>query len=288
MTIVSEPASFLQIKRSNPRVVRGSVSSSAVKSRVYVAMLAFACVYAAIAGRLVLLAQMEEAPSRAWISAQDSVSASRPDLIDRNGEILATDIKTASLYAEPRRILDVDEAVEGLIRVLPELDEGLVRRRLESGAGFDLQIDDAGGRRFVDMAAAHPETPDADRGQIRQDLRLPVDVGQFLEDHLRRREAGRCGGHGDRRFKPRSVGLRVQDRFDDAVIRKPEIAGPTRRLRQFARSVERGLRFEDGDGDGERLQRRLERGDSRRGRRHRCPPGLAHMRRLTSSRRSWR
>ena len=136
MTIVSEPASFLQVKRTNPRAVRGSISSSAVKSRVYVAMLAFACVYAAIAGRLVLLAQMEEAPSRAWISAQDSVSASRPDLIDRNGEILATDIKTASLYAEPRRILDVDEAVEGLIRVLPELDEKLVRRRLESGAGF--------------------------------------------------------------------------------------------------------------------------------------------------------
>ncbi|WP_306142977.1 penicillin-binding protein 2 [Roseibium sp. MMSF_3412] len=136
MTIVSEPASFLQVRRSSPRSVRGSVSSSAVRSRVIVAMMAFACVYAAIAGRLVHLAQMEEAPSHAWISAQDSVSASRPDLIDRNGEILATDIKTASLYAEPRRIIDVDEAVEGLIRALPELDEKLVRRRLESGAGF--------------------------------------------------------------------------------------------------------------------------------------------------------
>jgi cell division protein FtsI (penicillin-binding protein 3) len=136
MTMVSEPASFLQVRRAQPRAARGSVSSSAVKSRVYVAMLAFAFVYIAIAGRLMFLAQMEEAPSTAWISAQDSVAASRPDLIDRNGEILATDIKTASLYAEPRRILDVDEAVEGLIRVLPELNELRVRRRLESGAGF--------------------------------------------------------------------------------------------------------------------------------------------------------
>ncbi|WP_428642659.1 peptidoglycan D,D-transpeptidase FtsI family protein [Roseibium sp.] len=136
MTMVSEPASFLQVRRAQPRAVRGSVSSSAVKARVYMAMLAFACVYVAIAGRLVMLAQMEEAPSRAWISAQDSISASRPDLIDRNGEILATDIKTASLYAEPRRILDVDEAVEGLTRVLPELDQNVVRRRLDSRAGF--------------------------------------------------------------------------------------------------------------------------------------------------------
>ncbi|MBN9671651.1 peptidoglycan D,D-transpeptidase FtsI family protein [Roseibium aggregatum] len=136
MTMISEPASFLQVRRAQPRAARGSVSSSAVKSRVYVAMLAFACVYLAIGGRLVLLAQTEEAPSRAWISAQDSVAASRPDLIDRNGEILATDIKTASLYAEPRRILDVDEAVEGLIRALPDLDAKIVRQRLASGAGF--------------------------------------------------------------------------------------------------------------------------------------------------------
>ncbi len=136
MTMVSEPASFLQVRRAQPRIARGSVSSSAVKARVYVAMLAFACVYVAIAGRLVMLAQMEEAPSTAWISAQDSIAASRPDLVDRNGEILATDIKTASLYAEPRRILDIDEAVDGLTRVLPELDKDFVRRRLESRTGF--------------------------------------------------------------------------------------------------------------------------------------------------------
>ncbi|TYC51724.1 penicillin-binding protein 2 [Rhodobacterales bacterium] len=136
MTLVTEPASFLQVRRAHPRTARGSVSASAVKSRVYVAMLAFACVYVAIAGRLVLLAETEASASTAWISAQDSVSASRPDLLDRNGEILATDIKTSSLYAEPRRILDVDEAVEGLTRILPDLNEKVVRHRLESGAGF--------------------------------------------------------------------------------------------------------------------------------------------------------
>ncbi len=136
MTMTAESTSFLQVRPRRPRATAGSISSGAVKSRVYVAMAAFAFVYLAIGARLVSLAQMDEAPSSAWISAQDSVAASRPDLIDRNGEILATDIKTASLYAEPRRILDVDEAVEGLTRVLPELDASVVRRRLDSRAGF--------------------------------------------------------------------------------------------------------------------------------------------------------
>ncbi|RVD65314.1 penicillin-binding protein 2, partial [Mesorhizobium sp. M4A.F.Ca.ET.029.04.2.1] len=62
--------------------------------------------------------------------------ASRPDIVDRNGEVLATDIKTASLFAEPRRIVDADEAIEKLSTVLPEIDYEQTYHKLKSGAGF--------------------------------------------------------------------------------------------------------------------------------------------------------
>lgn len=140
MTMASEPASFLQFQRSQPRAAArpayGSVSTSTVKTRIYFAMAAFAMLYAVIGARLVHLAQMEEAPNAAFISAQDSIAASRPDLVDRNGEILATDIKTASIYAEPRKIIDVDEALEGIGSVFPELNNESMRKRLASRAGF--------------------------------------------------------------------------------------------------------------------------------------------------------
>ena len=35
-----------------------------------------------------------------------ALATGRPDIVDRNGEMLATDIKTASLFAEPRNIID--------------------------------------------------------------------------------------------------------------------------------------------------------------------------------------
>ncbi|ADZ69769.1 peptidoglycan D,D-transpeptidase FtsI family protein [Polymorphum gilvum] len=135
-TAASEPTSFLQIRRSQPRVGAGSISSGAVRSRVYLAMAAFAAVYLLIGGRLVLLAQMDETPAAEFISAQDAVAASRPDLVDRNGEILATDIRTASVYAEPRKIVDVEEVLEGLGSVFPELNSDTMRQRLSSRAGF--------------------------------------------------------------------------------------------------------------------------------------------------------
>ena len=64
------------------------------------------------------------------------VTASRPDIVDRNGEVLATDIKTSSLFAEPRRIVDADEAIEKLSTVLPDIDYEQTYNKLKSGAGF--------------------------------------------------------------------------------------------------------------------------------------------------------
>jgi len=54
----------------------------------------------------------------------------RPDIIDRNGVLLATDIAVASLYADPRKIIDIDEAVELLTATLPDLDARTLRQKL--------------------------------------------------------------------------------------------------------------------------------------------------------------
>ncbi|WP_442895302.1 peptidoglycan D,D-transpeptidase FtsI family protein [Bartonella sp. CB175] len=62
--------------------------------------------------------------------------AVRPDIIDRNGRLLATDIKTYSLFAEPRRIIDVDETIELLSTVLPNLNWQETYKRLKRKSGF--------------------------------------------------------------------------------------------------------------------------------------------------------
>ncbi len=103
------------------------------RNRVLMTMAVFFSIYATIAGRLVYLGSIDNDASGAPPSR---VTTSRPDIVDRNGELLATDIKTASLYAEPRHIVDADEAIEKLSTVLPEIDYEQTYRKLKSGAGF--------------------------------------------------------------------------------------------------------------------------------------------------------
>ncbi len=103
------------------------------RNRVLMTMAVFFSIYATIAGRLVYLGSIDNDASGAPPSR---VTTSRPDIVDRNGELLATDIKTASLYAEPRHIVDADEAIEKLATVLPEIDYEQTYNKLKSGAGF--------------------------------------------------------------------------------------------------------------------------------------------------------
>jgi cell division protein FtsI (penicillin-binding protein 3) len=116
-------------------VVEGARKSTGGRSRnrILMMMTVFFGIYGVIAGRLVYYGVQKPEdtgppPSRP--------TASRPDIIDRNGEVLATDIKTASLYAEPRHIVDVDEAIEKLSSILPDIDYEQTYHKLKSDAGF--------------------------------------------------------------------------------------------------------------------------------------------------------
>ena len=56
-----------------------------------------------------------------------ATSFSRPDIIDRNGRLLATDVEAPSLFADPAIIIDRDEVVEKLSTALPDLDQNDLR-----------------------------------------------------------------------------------------------------------------------------------------------------------------
>ncbi|MGC1466367.1 MAG: penicillin-binding protein 2 [Pseudolabrys sp.] len=106
------------------------------KARLILAIVGFSVIYSVIAARLVIFGLASEGHGARRTVAQDAVATARPDILDRNGQILATDVKTPSLFAEPRKLVDVDEAEELLTAVLPDVDRNELRERLSSKRGF--------------------------------------------------------------------------------------------------------------------------------------------------------
>ena len=106
------------------------------RARIGLAILVFAIGYAVIATRLVMFAAVPDGHGSRRITGHDAVATARPDILDRNGEILATDVRTPSLFGEPHRIIDVDEASELLTAVMTDIDAAELRERLASKRRF--------------------------------------------------------------------------------------------------------------------------------------------------------
>ena len=118
-----------------PGMIKGGASRrSQARQRVGILIAGFAVVFLVVGGRLVQYGFASPADTASIGAAH--VVASRPDIVDRNGHLLATDLNTMSLYAEPRRIVDADEVVERLATVIPNLDWRDTHRKLKSGSAF--------------------------------------------------------------------------------------------------------------------------------------------------------
>lgn len=112
------------------------MSGEKSQPRVGLVILGFSALFIAITGRLVMLATMPNEQVGLRRATSNAISAARPDIIDRSGTVLATDIRTVSVFAEPRKILDKDEATELLTAVLPDLDAKDLRDKLGTKKGF--------------------------------------------------------------------------------------------------------------------------------------------------------
>jgi len=110
---------------------RGNLTQARIRWMVLAVVLGLGLV----SGRLVQLG-MAETDQTIEGQTRDAITATRPPILDRNGLEMAVDIRVPSLYAEPRRIIDVEEAVRELRTVLPDLDEDWLRNRLTGDKGF--------------------------------------------------------------------------------------------------------------------------------------------------------
>lgn len=107
------------------------------RNRLVVVAAVFALGFTIIGGRLIDLAVWQGGRAGAdQASIRQGGPVRRADILDRNGVVLATNLATASLYAEPRRVIDPADAAGRLMRVLPDLDHGELLAGLSSDKGF--------------------------------------------------------------------------------------------------------------------------------------------------------
>ena len=108
------------------------------RTRLLVASLLFAAAFLIVAGRLVSVALFSSGgePSIAEAPRATQLETERADIVDRNGIVLATNLVTASLYANPHEVPNPRAAAAALSKLLPELQDSDVEAKLSSDKSF--------------------------------------------------------------------------------------------------------------------------------------------------------
>lgn len=120
------------------QVMRDRNVLETAKNRSLVAGAAFCIVFLLVIVRLadVMVIRGLWETSENEVPRSNAVSTrhgARADILDRNGEILATHLVTGSVYANPKVIINAEEAAAKLSGLIPDLDYKSVLKKLTSG-----------------------------------------------------------------------------------------------------------------------------------------------------------
>ncbi|NVK61589.1 MAG: penicillin-binding protein 2 [Rhodobacteraceae bacterium] len=113
------------IERENLRIRHEQMRDKArvrAEGRLLVMGAMFFCAFVVIGARMGLLSSTEPSEPRARATGA-SIIASRADITDRRGRLLATNMETHSLYAHPQQMIEPLRAAKELKAIFPDLDE---------------------------------------------------------------------------------------------------------------------------------------------------------------------
>ncbi|MDZ5647453.1 penicillin-binding protein 2 [Nitrospirillum sp. BR 11828] len=131
----------IQAPRPEGRVRLNNPTSHALeqgRSRLLVTAALFALVLGAIGVRLAdtMVFSREAEPPVAENTTARPLPVTRAEITDRNGVLLATSLATASAYADPKLVIDAEEAARKLVATLPDLDYRQVLKDLKGDKRF--------------------------------------------------------------------------------------------------------------------------------------------------------
>ena len=112
------------IERENKRLRHEdmqAMSRARAEGRLLVLGLFFFCSFAVVGARMGGLATSDPVEPRS-ATYGSTISAARADIVDRNGNLLATNFDTHALYAQPLHMIDPQGAADGLVKIFPDLD----------------------------------------------------------------------------------------------------------------------------------------------------------------------
>lgn len=131
----SDPNLIEAEERAARLAERHRAERAKAETRLVLLGLVFVLGFGAVAGRMTLLSAAVPVEPQASATVTP-IRAQRAEIVDRAGRVLATNIVTSALYAQPQEMVDPRGAATALAGIFPDLDAEALYRHFSDGRKF--------------------------------------------------------------------------------------------------------------------------------------------------------
>lgn len=121
-----------KIKGIVVNAVLWDISNSNIKIRLLAVILFFTLFFCILSYRLIMIATHEYIKP----SEYQEKNIFRKEIVDCNGNLLAVNLPSSSLYANPKKVINPEQCLDKLLKILPNLDKQKLLAELKSGKSF--------------------------------------------------------------------------------------------------------------------------------------------------------
>ncbi len=120
-------------KNSFVNIFTWDTSPSNTKNRILVVCFFFVLLFGGLSYRLIILATNDYVVGDKY---QAKNNYFRKEIVDRNGNLLAVNLPSSSLFANPQKVINPAESIDKLTKIFPELNKAKLLAELKTNKSF--------------------------------------------------------------------------------------------------------------------------------------------------------
>lgn len=124
---------FVRDRNSFTNILSWDVSSENTKIRLLIVCLCFVLLFCGLSYRLIILATNDY-----LVKDQHLVKNNyfRKEIVDRNGNLLAVNLPSSSLFANPQKVINPQQCLDKLVKIFPDINKAKLLAELKTNKSF--------------------------------------------------------------------------------------------------------------------------------------------------------
>jgi cell division protein FtsI (penicillin-binding protein 3) len=121
-----------KLKKNYNSLILWDICSDSAKIRLLIVSFCFALFFCGLSYRLIIVA------TNGYVKPSDYLvkNNARKEIIDRNGNLLAVNVPSSSLFVNPQKVINPEQCLKKLSEILPEIDKSKLLTELKTNKSF--------------------------------------------------------------------------------------------------------------------------------------------------------